>query len=113
MIFGISKFLIGQTIGYASSVLNTVLFIPQVYQVIRTKDTHAINICYLRMEIIGSILSITYAIFIVQIPLFISSFSILICTLCIYYVKLFHKPIKKISISPTSGRSSLQSPLMT
>ena len=92
----LTKYEFGQIFGYIGTIFSFILFMPQVRHVYKTKDTYAINKCYLNLEIISSTLKLIYAILIVEYPLIISSISILTCILLIYIQKL--KEISKKEI---------------
>ena len=49
-------------IGLVSAILISVMFIPQVVHVHKTKDTHAINYTFLGINVVASILGLVYSI---------------------------------------------------
>ncbi len=92
----LTKYELGQVFGYIGTFFSIILFMPQVRHVYKTKDTYAINKCYLNLEIIGSSIKLTYAMLIGEYPLIISSISVITCILLIYIQKLKEKPRENI-----------------
>lgn len=92
----LTNYELGQVFGYIGTFFSIVLFIPQVRHVYKTKDTYAINKCYLNLEIIGSSIKFTYAILIAEYPLIISSISVMTCIILIYIQKLKEIPKEEI-----------------
>jgi len=91
----LNKHSTGETFGYITSFINTILFIPQVHLIYKTKDTTSISYTYLSLEIISSLMSLGYGVLIKEYPIIISSSSILCCTSLIFYGKVFF-PKKEI-----------------
>ena len=94
----LNKHFTGEIFGYITSFINTILFIPQVNIVYKTKDTTSISYTYLSLEIISSLMSLGYGILIKEYPIIISSSSILFCTSLIFYGKVFF-PKKELIIN--------------
>ena len=49
-------------IGLVSAILISIMFIPQVVHVHKTKDTHAINYTFLGINVLASSLGLVYSI---------------------------------------------------
>ena len=62
-------------IGLASSILITIMFVPQIVHVYRTKDTDALNYAFLGINIVASILGLVYSIYYTVIPMIVANTS--------------------------------------
>ena len=62
-------------IGLVSSILITIMFVPQIVHVYRTKDTHALNYAFLGINIIASVLGLVYSIYYTVIPMIVANTS--------------------------------------
>ena len=62
-------------IGLVSSILITIMFVPQIVHVYRTKDTDALNYAFLGINIIASILGLVYSIYYTVIPMIVANTS--------------------------------------
>ena len=62
-------------IGLVSSILITVMFVPQIVHVYRTKDTDALNYAFLGINIVASILGLVYSIYYTVIPMIVANTS--------------------------------------
>jgi len=62
-------------IGLISSVLISIMFIPQVIHVYKTKDTRAINYSFLNLNLLASSLGLVYSIYYTIIPMIIANTS--------------------------------------
>lgn len=62
-------------IGLVSSILITVMFVPQVVHVYRTKDTAAINYAFLGLNILASSLGLVYSIYFKVVPMIVANTS--------------------------------------
>lgn len=62
-------------IGLTSSILITVMFMPQVYHVYREKDTNAINYMFLGINMVASSMGLVYSIYYKVIPMIIANTS--------------------------------------
>lgn len=91
---------IGEILGYTSAGLSTILFIPQVYQIIKTRNTESINSIYLCLEVTNSIVNIGYGLSLDEYPIIISASSILFCTLIISSYKIRNYLIEKKKEDP-------------
>ena len=62
-------------IGLVSSILITVMFVPQVVHVHKTKDTDAINYTFLHINILASTLGLVYSIHFHVVPMIVANTS--------------------------------------
>ena len=62
-------------LGLVSSILITVMFVPQVMHVYKTKDTHAINYTFLFLNLLASSTGLVYSIYFRVIPMMIANTS--------------------------------------
>jgi uncharacterized protein with PQ loop repeat len=62
-------------IGLVSAILISVMFIPQVVHVHKTKDTHAINYAFLGLNVIASTLGLVYSIHFNVVPMIVANTS--------------------------------------
>ena len=80
-------------IGILSSILITVMFVPQVVHVYKTKDTHAINYTFLFINFVASILGIVYSIYFTVVPMIVANTSACLFSLSLICMKyLNNKP---------------------
>jgi uncharacterized protein with PQ loop repeat len=62
-------------IGLVSSILITIMFVPQVVHVYVTKDTHAINYTLLHINLLASALGLVYSIYFSVVPMIVANTS--------------------------------------
>jgi uncharacterized protein with PQ loop repeat len=62
-------------IGLTSSVLISVMFVPQVHHVYKEKDTNAINYAFLGLNMLASSMGLVYSIYYNIIPMIIANTS--------------------------------------
>jgi uncharacterized protein with PQ loop repeat len=62
-------------IGLVSAAMISIMFFPQVVQVHKTKDTHAINYTFLGINVIASILGLIYSIHFNIVPMIVANTS--------------------------------------
>lgn len=62
-------------IGLVSSILITIMFVPQVVHVYFTKDTHAINYTFLHINLLASALGLVYSIYFSVVPMIVANTS--------------------------------------
>ena len=62
-------------IGLVSSILITIMFVPQVVHVYKTKDTHAINYAFLFINLVASMLGLVYSIYFTVVPMIVANTS--------------------------------------
>lgn len=63
------------SIGLASSVLITIMFVPQVVHVYRTKDTNAIDYSFLFLNLLASAMALIYSIYYTVVPMIVANTS--------------------------------------
>jgi uncharacterized protein with PQ loop repeat len=62
-------------IGLTSSILISIMFVPQVVHVYRTKDTAAINYTFLGLNMLASSLGLVYSIYFDVVPMIVANTS--------------------------------------
>ena len=62
-------------IGLVSSILITIMFVPQVVHVHKTKDTHAINYTFLCINLLASVMGLVYSIYFKVTPMIVANTS--------------------------------------
>jgi len=62
-------------IGLVSAAMISIMFVPQVVHVHKTKDTHAINYTFLGINVIASILGLIYSIHFNIVPMIVANTS--------------------------------------
>jgi|TARA_B110000240_G_scaffold194503_1_gene242270 uncharacterized protein with PQ loop repeat len=62
-------------IGLTSSILITIMFVPQVVHVYKTKETAAINYTFLGLNILASSLGLVYSIYSKVVPMLVANTS--------------------------------------
>lgn len=62
-------------IGLVSSILITIMFVPQVVHVYKTKDTHAINYTFLFINLLASVMGLIYSIYFSVVPMIVANTS--------------------------------------
>ena len=62
-------------IGLTSSVLISIMFVPKVVHVYRTKDTAAINYTFLGLNMLASSLGLVYSIYFDVVPMIVANTS--------------------------------------
>lgn len=86
-----NKQLIADIFGYSATVLGTLVFLPQVIQVWRTKRAKDVSLLSFSMILFGNVLWITYGVLISSPPVFIVNIFIAIFTTLIIIMKLKYK----------------------
>lgn len=94
-----SLYIYGQILGYVTAAINFFLYLPQVIHIYRLKNTTSINSHFILLQISSCLTTLVYGIIIGQIPIIVSSISILISSLYLGYAKWIlysneEKPIK-------------------
>lgn len=84
-----------QFLGYLAALLTTISFIPQVIQVIKTKDTKSISLPMYIMFILGLSLWLVYGIMLKEWPIILAN----LFTICFASVILIYK-VKEKKTSP-------------
>lgn len=62
-------------LGLVSSILITIMFVPQIIHVYRTSDTDAINYTFLNINILASTLGLVYSIYYTIVPMIVANTS--------------------------------------
>lgn len=62
-------------IGLTSSILISIMFVPQVVHVYKTKDTHAINYSFLNLNMLASTLGLVYSVYFTVVPMIVANTS--------------------------------------
>jgi uncharacterized protein with PQ loop repeat len=79
--------LIVETCGLASSVLITVMFVPQVVHTCRTKDTDGLSYAFLVTNLVASGLGLVYSAHFHILPMMIANVSASLFSFCILWTK--------------------------
>jgi len=77
--------------GLISSILITIMFVPQVVHVYKTKDTHAINFTFLNLNILASALGLVYSIYYTVIPMIVANTSAGLFSISLITMKLMNE----------------------
>ena len=88
-------------IGIASSVIISVMFVPQVVHTYRTKNTDGISYNFLCLNASASILGLIYAIYYEIIPMIIANTSAGLFSTSLFLIKLLTKRDEK-KLLPTT-----------
>ena len=62
-------------IGLVSSILISIMFVPQVAHVYKTKDTRAINYSFLNLNMLASTMGLVYSVYFTVIPMIVANTS--------------------------------------
>jgi uncharacterized protein with PQ loop repeat len=87
-------------IGLTSSVLISIMFVPQVVHVYRTKDTNAINYAFLNLNLLASSLGLVYSIYFNVVPMIVANTSAGLFSLSLASMKLINDRSKSVEDSP-------------
>ncbi len=77
-------------IGITSSVLITIMFVPQIVHVYITKDTRAINYTFLNINLLASFLGLIYSMYFAVIPMIVSNTSAGLFSVSLISMKYFN-----------------------
>jgi len=83
-------------IGLTSSVLISIMFVPQVVHVYRTKDTAAINYTFLGLNMLASSLGLVYSIYFDVVPMIVANTSAGLFSVSLASMKLINDRSKYI-----------------
>ena len=83
-------------LGFASSILITLMFIPEVTHVYRNQDAKAINYTFLHLNLVASTFALVYSIHYNVIPMTITNLSAGLFSLVMYHFK-YTKEVKENS----------------
>ncbi len=87
-------------IGLTSSVLISIMFVPQIVHVYRTKDTAAINYTFLGLNILASSLGLVYSIYFDVVPMIMANTSAGLFSISLVSMKLINDRSKSVEESP-------------
>lgn len=90
-------------VGITSSILISIMFIPQIVHVYITKDTHAINYSFLAINLIASTLGLIYAVYLVIIPMIIANVSAGFFSVSLLMMKYTNNSTRKVFEVVTSN----------
>ena len=85
-------------IGLVSSILITIMFVPQIVHVYRTKDTDALNYAFLSINIVASILGLVYSIYYTVIPMIVANTSAGLFSISLITMKRLNGRPKEVSM---------------
>lgn len=88
------------SVGLISSILISIMFVPQVVHVHKTKDTNAINYAFLGLNILASSLGLVYSIYFNVIPMIVANTSAGLFSLSLASMKLINDRSKNTEESP-------------
>ena len=80
-----------QYVGIVSSVLISIMFVPQLIHTYKTKDTTGINFSFLFLNASASILGLIYSIYYSIIPMIIANTSAGLFSISLFLIKIFHE----------------------
>lgn len=80
-----------EAIGFLAAFCTTVAFVPQVYHIVKTKDTSAISLPMYLIFTLGIISWLIYGIAIGELPLILANGITLVLSLWIVVLKIKHK----------------------
>ncbi len=87
-------------VGLASSILISIMFVPQVVHVYRTKDTNAINYAFLNLNLLASSLGLVYSIYFDVVPMIVANTSAGLFSLSLASMKLINDRSKSVDEYP-------------
>ena len=87
-------------IGLTSSILISIMFVPQVVHVYRTKDTHAINYAFLNLNMLASSLGLVYSIYFGVIPMIVANTSAGLFSISLTSMKFINDRSNSMDESP-------------
>lgn len=81
-------------LGFASSILITIMFIPEVVHVYKNHDAKAINYSFLHLNLLASVFALVYSIHYDVVPMTITNAAAGLFSLVIYHFK-YTKEVKE------------------
>lgn len=79
------------TLGFMSSILITMMFIPEIYHVYTKKDTTSLNYYFLILNILASTLGFIYSTYYIVVPIIIANTSGFIFSSFLLLFKFYKK----------------------
>jgi uncharacterized protein with PQ loop repeat len=83
-------------IGLTSSILISIMFVPQVVHVYKTKDTRAINYSFLNLNMLASSLGLVYSVYFTVIPMIVANTSASLFSVSLISMKYVNELKEKI-----------------
>ena len=77
--------------GLLGSIVIVLMFIPEVNHVYKHKDAKAINYSFLHLNLLASVLSLTYSIYYDVIPMTITNLAAGLFSVIMYYFKYIYE----------------------
>jgi|SRR6056300_1147025 uncharacterized protein with PQ loop repeat len=91
------------SIGLVSSILITIMFVPQVVHVYKTKDTHAINYTFLCINMLASALGLVYSVYFTVIPMIVANTSAGLFSVSLISMKYINELKEKVPTNTISA----------
>jgi uncharacterized protein with PQ loop repeat len=83
-------------LGLTSSILISIMFVPQVVHVYRTKDTRAINYSFLNLNMLASSLGLVYSVYFTVVPMIVANTSASLFSVSLISMKYINELKEKI-----------------
>lgn len=83
-------------IGLTSSILISIMFVPQVVHVYRTKDTRAINYSFLNLNMLASSLGLVYSVYFTVVPMIVANTSASLFSVSLISMKYINELKEKV-----------------
>jgi uncharacterized protein with PQ loop repeat len=80
--------------GFASSILITLMFVPEIVHVYKNQDAKAINYSFLHLNLLASAFALVYSIYYKVIPMTITNVAAGLFSLVMYHFK-YTKEVKE------------------
>jgi len=80
-------------IGLVSSILITVMFVPQIVHVYKTKDTRALNYMFLNINMLASTLGLIYSMYYMIVPMIVANTSACLFSVSLLIMKRINESI--------------------
>jgi uncharacterized protein with PQ loop repeat len=84
-------------LGLISSIIITLMFIPEVTHVYKNSDAKAINYSFLHLNLVASVLALVYSVHYLVIPMIITNVSAGLFSLVMYHFKYVNE-VKESSV---------------
>ena len=83
-------------IGLTSSILISIMFVPQVVHVYRTKDARAINYSFLNLNMLASSLGLVYSVYFTVVPMIVANTSASLFSVSLISMKYINELKEKV-----------------
>lgn len=90
------------SIGLVSSILITIMFVPQVVHVYRTKDTRAINYAFLCINMLASTMGLIYSVYFTVVPMIVANTSAGLFSVSLISMKYINELKEKVPTNTIS-----------